>query len=165
MVKKKGLQFQLTEWQQYQTFFLELINMVNKLCLKFLSNDSSHFRLEVEPSLILIWQSICNFELEDPHRRTPAAFWSYKRIFVSEIYRKVLFFHYNKIEKQINDEIYELDLEALAQDSHQAKEDPFENAILQILNNNLNSLMPQRQGLLVGDEVDSFEARFVTKTI
>lgn len=68
MIQKKGLQFQLSEWQQYQTFFLDLIHMVNKLSLKFLANDFAHYRLEVEPSLILLWQSICRFESEDPDR-------------------------------------------------------------------------------------------------
>lgn len=114
MIQKKGLQFQLSEWQQYQTFFLDLIQPVNKLALKFLANDYAHFRLEVEPSLILLWQSIGSFEADDPNRNTLTAFWSYKRIFVNDIFRKVLCFHYNMTEQKIKQGFEELDLAALA---------------------------------------------------
>ena len=92
-IEKKGLSFQLSEWQQYQTFFLDLIQPVNRLALKFLANDYAHFRLEVEPSLILLWQSICSFETEEDGE-SRSCFWSYKRIFVNDIFRKILCFHY-----------------------------------------------------------------------
>lgn len=165
MIQKKGLQFQLSEWQQYQTFFLDLIQPVNKLALKFLANDYAHYRLEVEPSLILLWQSICSFETADAGKNPATAFWSYKRIFVNDIFRKVLCFHYNMTEQKILQKFEDLDLADLAAKSEKAKEDPLEEEILSILNNNLNAMQPQRQGLSEEDDIDMFELRFITKTV
>ena len=58
-----------------------------------------------------------------------------------------------------------MNLDQLATDSHTAKDDPFEQNILEILNSNLQLMQPQRQGLSEEDEIDMFELRFITKTI
>lgn len=84
---------------------------------------------------------------------------------MNDIFRKVLCFHYNKVESRIKNKLHELDLEALAKDSHTAKEDPLEHTLLEILDTNIKSMQPQRQGLSEDDQIDIFEERFIKKTI
>jgi len=58
-----------------------------------------------------------------------------------------------------------MDLGALAGQSEGAKQDPFSNQVIAILNENLKAMQPQRQGLSDEEDIDMFELNFITKTI